>query len=72
MEVYLVVYDRQTYEISRKLFSDIKAYIDDNYVQEQAGKLGLGSLRLRPGSGKNGARLRTSASRPDKKHGSGT
>ena len=34
MEVYLVVYDRQAYEISSKLFSDIKSYIDDRYVEE--------------------------------------
>lgn len=36
MEVYLVVYDRQAYRLSAKLFADIKAYIDDNYVQEQS------------------------------------
>ena len=34
MEVYLVVYDRQAYQLSAQLFSDIKSYIDDNYVQE--------------------------------------
>ena len=32
--MYLVVYDRQAYEISSKLFSDIKSYIDDRYVEE--------------------------------------
>ena len=36
MEVYLVVYDRQAYRLSSKLFADIKSYIDDNYVQEQS------------------------------------
>ena len=34
MDVYLVVYDRQAYGISAKLFSDIQTYIDDNYVEE--------------------------------------
>ena len=55
MEVYLVVYDRRAYEISRKLFSDIKTYIDDNYVQEQARSLRLSELRfrLRPGRGES-------------------
>ena len=30
--VYLVIYDHDTYVISSKLFSDIRSYIDDNYV----------------------------------------
>lgn len=34
MQVYLVVFDRNAYRISSKLFSDIAAYIDDHYVQE--------------------------------------
>lgn len=51
MEVYLVVYDRQAYRLSAKLFADIKAYIDDNYVQEQSqlwGKRGLPMSRAMP------------------------
>lgn len=51
MEVYLVVYDRQAYRLSSKLFADIKAYIDDNYVQEQSqlwGKRGLPVSRAMP------------------------
>lgn len=32
MTVYLVVYDKKAYEISGKLFADIKAYIDDRYA----------------------------------------
>ena len=32
MMVYLLVYDRQAYELSEKLFSGIESYIDDNYV----------------------------------------
>ncbi len=34
MTVYLVIFGKDTLSISSKLFSDIKQYIDDNYVQE--------------------------------------
>lgn len=34
MTVYLVVYDKKAYKLSEKLFSTIKEYIDDNYVDE--------------------------------------
>lgn len=34
MTVYLVIFDRKAFQISEKLFSDIAAYIDDNYVDE--------------------------------------
>ena len=34
MIVYLVIFDRQTYQIGGKLFADIAAYIDDRYVEE--------------------------------------
>ncbi len=32
--VYLVVYDKKAYQLSGSLFSSIKAYIDDNYVDQ--------------------------------------
>ena len=32
MTVYIVIFDRRAYQIGEKLFSDIAAYIDDNYV----------------------------------------
>ncbi len=32
MLVYIVVFDKAAFEISGRLFSDIKAYIDDNYA----------------------------------------
>jgi O-acetyl-ADP-ribose deacetylase (regulator of RNase III) len=32
MTVYIVIFDRKAYQICEKLFSDIAAYIDDNYV----------------------------------------
>ena len=35
MTVYLVIFDRKAYQISRKLFADITAYIDDNYADER-------------------------------------
>ena len=34
MTVYIVIFDKATYEISGKLFADIQEYIDDNYVGE--------------------------------------
>lgn len=34
MKAYIVIFDKATYKISEKLFSDIAEYIDDNYVDE--------------------------------------
>ena len=34
MLVYIVVFDKASYSISEKLFTDITAYIDDNYVEK--------------------------------------
>lgn len=34
MMVYLVVYDKDTFTLSEKLFSTIKQYIDDRYIEE--------------------------------------
>ncbi len=34
MKVYIVIFDRTTYKISKKLFSDIAEYIDKHYVNE--------------------------------------
>ena len=34
MTVYLVVYDRAAFTLSEKLFSSIKQYIDDRYIEE--------------------------------------
>jgi O-acetyl-ADP-ribose deacetylase (regulator of RNase III) len=33
MNVYLVVYDKETLKVSEKLFSSVKQYIDENYVE---------------------------------------
>ena len=34
MTVYLCVFDKESYAFSQKLFADIKAFIDDDYVDE--------------------------------------
>ena len=34
MTVYIVIFDKAAYQIGEKLFKDIAAYIDDNYVEE--------------------------------------
>lgn len=36
LTVYLVIFDRASYTIGGKLFSDIAAYIDDRYVEEHS------------------------------------
>lgn len=36
MTVYLVVYDKKAFVVSKKLFSAIEKYIDDNYVEEHS------------------------------------
>ena len=35
MNVTIVVYDRQSFQLSAKLFKEIEAYIDDTYVRER-------------------------------------
>lgn len=37
MMVTLVVFDRRAFEVSEDLYSDIQAFIDDNYVQDKYG-----------------------------------
>ncbi|MBE6650425.1 MAG: macro domain-containing protein [Ruminococcaceae bacterium] len=34
MDVLLVVFDKEAYEISQKVYSDVSSYIDDHYVEE--------------------------------------
>lgn len=36
MTVYIVIFDKNAYKISERLFADIEEYIDDNYVDEHA------------------------------------
>lgn len=35
MTVYVVIFDKDAFTIGNKLFSDIREYIDENYVEEQ-------------------------------------
>lgn len=35
MDIYLVVFDKKSTSLSEKLFSDVRQYIDDNYVAEK-------------------------------------
>ncbi len=37
MTVYIVVFDKEAYEISEELFDDVTEYIDDNYLDERFG-----------------------------------
>lgn len=34
MTVYLVVYDKKSYQLSEDLFTSVEAYIDDNYIDD--------------------------------------
>lgn len=38
MTVYIVIFDKAAYQISEKLFTDIKTYIDDHYVDLHSDK----------------------------------
>ena len=38
MEVYLVLFSGKAFSLASSLFSDLKSYIDDNYVEEQTQK----------------------------------
>lgn len=35
MNVYLVVYDKKAFRLSKTLYEDIRSYIDSNYIKEQ-------------------------------------
>ncbi len=48
MQVFLVVFDRQSFQIGEALFDDIARYIDDNYADQS---LSLERLRRRPPQG---------------------
>ncbi len=45
MTVYLVVYDSASFMLSEKLFSSIKEYIDDNYIEERASNFRRSRIR---------------------------
>ena len=45
MLVTLVVFDRKAFEVSEDLYSDIQAFIDDNYVQDKYGDVRRYAMR---------------------------
>ncbi|CAK7024194.1 MAG: O-acetyl-ADP-ribose deacetylase [Eubacterium sp.] len=47
MIVYLVIFDKRAYQIGEKLFADIEAYIDDNYVEAHTDSFAERRRRLR-------------------------
>ncbi len=46
MTVYIVVFDKASYQISEELFDDVQEYIDDNYVDEEVFPLYKRSCRM--------------------------
>lgn len=50
MTVYIVVFDKKAYKISSKLISNIRAYIDDHYVDEHADCSQRSVYRRKPSS----------------------
>lgn len=46
MQVYLVVFEKQSFELSEKLFKSVSSYIDANYVSEKM-NLEYGTSKLR-------------------------
>lgn len=38
MDVYLVVFDRESFQLSGRLFDDVKSYLDEHYVEEHLEK----------------------------------
>ena len=59
MTVYMVIFDREAYRISSRLFSDIAAYIDDRYAAEH-----VSYDRERPPVQRWQRRVQNSGSRP--------
>lgn len=46
MTVYIVVFDKTSYQISGKLFADIAEYIDDRYAEERSEKRAMRKARF--------------------------
>lgn len=46
IKVYLVVYDKQVYQLSTKLFTSVKQYIDDNYVEKSKADYRLRDIEI--------------------------
>lgn len=39
MQIFIVVYDKESYKFSKKLFDEVQEYIDDNYIDEEGGPI---------------------------------
>lgn len=50
MQIYIVVYNKSAFEISKKLVSDIREYIDENYVEEHDYQRGRKAYNVLTGS----------------------
>ena len=51
LTVYLVLYDRDSLDVSRKLFASVEEYIDDHYVAQNDESYGFGRRRREKGYG---------------------
>jgi hypothetical protein len=47
MDIFLVVFDKEAFTLSRKLHGDVKAFIDRHYVEEREAEHHIRSYRLR-------------------------
>lgn len=47
MDVYFVVFDRESFQLSGRLFDDVKSYLDEHYVEEHLEKEYRGDDRRR-------------------------
>ncbi len=45
MQVYLVVFDKESFVLSEKLFKSVNSYIDENYIKDRFLGFDIGSLR---------------------------
>ena len=53
MEVMLVVYDKESFEVSGKLFSDIRSFIEEDEVKELSPDMRMSRRRLMKEAGRN-------------------
>lgn len=58
MTVYIVVYNRDAYQISRKLFTDVKSFIDDVYVDARTDPRRVEQRRRQESIAKNAASMK--------------
>ena len=61
MDITMVVFDRNAVSVSEKLISEVKKYIDDNYVKEHSSYFSRRSKEVRPFDEYNGSDSKMSA-----------